>query len=171
MSLIARLAGVTALTLTIVSPASAQIWHTPPSCWSAARLTHADWSEQPGERLRVHRSREAPDGGTWVTSPNGGYRFRKIDPDFVAPPPWTTRIVIEAERSELTIVELGNHGNAPAHAAWLNEKLVFVRVWWGRVLGADLIVDAEKGDVVWKETARGGDAAFEQSRNQPCPGR
>jgi hypothetical protein len=44
-----------------------------------------------------------------------------------------------------------------------------VRVWWGRVLGADLLVDAERGEIVWRDTVRGGDAPFEQSRGQACP--
>lgn len=143
--------------------------HTPPACWTAPRITHGAWGEQPGERAAVRRERVAPvDGAQWTVSPNGAYRLRKADPDFSAPPPWNSRIVIESERPEAVVVELRNHGNATAYAAWANEKLVLVRVWWGRVLGADLLVDAETGELVWKETIRGGDAAFEQSRGQPC---
>ena len=67
------------------------------------------------------------------------------------------------------VVELRNHGNATAYAVWVNEKLVLVRVWWGRVLGADLLVDAERGEIAWRDTVRGGDAPFEQSRGQACP--
>lgn len=147
-------------------------FHTPPACWTAPRITHGAWGEQPGERAAVLRERvPATEGAQWTTSPNGAYRLRKVDPDFSAPPPWNTRIVIENERPDAVVVELRNHGNASAYAVWVNEKLVLVRVWWGRVLGADLLVDAEKGEIVWKETARGGDAAFEQSRGQACPAR
>lgn len=148
-------------------------YHTPPACWTAPRITHGPWGEQPpGERVAVRRERVAPvDGVQWTMSPNGAYRLRKTDPDFSAPPPWNTRIVIETERPEAVVVELRNHGTATAYAAWALEKLVLVRVWWGRVLGADLLVDAETGAIVWKETMRGGDAAFEQSRGQPCPTR
>src|SRR4030095_4341285 len=96
---------------------------------------------------------------------------RQVDPDFSAPPPWSTRVIIEAERPEATVVELRNPGNGAAYAIWLNEKLVLVRVWWGRVIGADVIVDAEKGEIVWKETVRAGEIPFEQARGQPCPAR
>ena len=158
--------------LSVQASAQAPQFHTPPACWTAPRITHGAWGEQPGERAVVLRERvAAPEGAELKVSPNGAYRLRKVDPDFSAPPPWNTRIIIEAERPEAVVLELRNHGNASAYAVWVNEKLVLVRVWWGRVLGADLLVDAEKGEIVWKETARGGDAAFEQSRGQACPAR
>jgi hypothetical protein len=167
------LAAVLALaSLALPGAVQAAQFHTPPGCWTAPRITHGPWSEQPGERAAVLRERvAAPEGAQWTASPNGVYRLRKVDPDFSAPPPWNTRIVIEAERPDAVVVELRNHGNASAYAVWVNEKLVLVRVWWGRLLGADLLVDAETGEIVWKETARGGDAAFEQSRGQACPAR
>jgi hypothetical protein len=150
----------------------AQQYHTPPACWSAARMTHGPWSEQPGERVAIGRAREAAAADAkWTPSPNGAYRFRQIDPDFSGPPPWNTRFVIEAERPEAVVLELRNHGNGAAYANWMNEKLVLVRVWWGRVIGADIIVDAESGEIVWKESVRAGDVAFEQSRGRPCPPR
>lgn len=168
------LASVLALA-SLALPAGAQSvqYHTPPACWTAPRITHGPWSEQPGERFAILRERVAsPGNAEWTVSPNGAYRLRKIDPDFSAPPPWNTRIVIEAERPEAVVLELRNHGNvALVYAGWVIEKLVLVRVWWGRVLGADLLIDAETGEIVWKETARGGDAAFEQSRGQACPAR
>ena len=158
------------LTLVAATASAQQQFHTPPACWTAPRITHGPWSEQPGDRAVVTRERVASaDGATWTLGPNGAYRLRKADPDFSAPPPWNTRIVIETEKPEAVVVELKNHGNATAYAVWVNEKLVLVRVWWGRVLGADLLVDVEKAEIVWKETTRGGDAAFEQSRGQTCP--
>ena len=166
--MLARL--LTALVLLALPAAAQQEFHTPPACWTAPRITHGPWSEQPGERAAVLRERVAPaEGAQWLASPNGAYRLRKVDPDFSAPPPWNTRIVVEVERPEAVVVELRNHGNATAYAVWVNEKLVLVRVWWGRVLGADLLVDVERGEIVWRDTVRGGDAPFEQSRGQACP--
>jgi hypothetical protein len=160
------------LALAAGGAARAQQFHTPPACWSAPRITHGPWSEQPGERVEIRRGREpAPADAKWTMSPNGAYRMRQLDPDFGAPPPWNTRLVIEAERPELVVLELRNHGNGAAYANWVSEKLVLVRVWWGRVIGADLIVDAETGEIVWKETVRAGEIPFEQSRGKPCPAR
>ena len=158
--------------LVATATAQAQQFHTPPACWTAARITHGPWTEQPGDRVAIRRAAEpAPGDAKWTPSPNGAYRMRQVDPDFSGPPPWNTRLVIEAERPEAVVLELKNHGNAVAYANWINEKLVLVRVWWGRVIGADLIVDAETGEIVWKETVRSGDVAFEQSRDKPCPAR
>lgn len=157
------------LSLIAVAASAQQQFHTPPACWTAPRITHGPWSEQPGDRAVVTRERiPAAEGATWTLGPNGAYRFRKVDPDFSAPPPWNTRIVVDTERPEAVVVELKNHGNATAYAVWVTEKLMLVRVWWGRVLGADLLVDVEKAEIVWKETTRGGDTPFEQSRGQNC---
>ena len=94
--------------------------HTPPACWSAPRITHGAWGEQPGERVSVSRAVvPAAEGTAWTMSPNAAYRLRKIDPDLTAPPPWNTRIVIEAERPEAVVVDLRNHGTATAYAVWV----------------------------------------------------
>lgn len=39
---------------------------------------------------------------------------------------------------------------------WINEKLLFIRVWWGRLIGADLIFDVEKGEFIYKESIHFG---------------
>jgi hypothetical protein len=58
----------------------------------------------------------------------------------------------------------------PLHPRWLNEKLVFVRVAWGRIAFSDLIFDVEKRELVFHEEARYGQLAFEQYQ-QACSGR
>ena len=81
--------------------AQAPAYHPPPACWTAPRITHGAWSEQPGERAAILREKvPGGEGATWTLSPNGAYRFRKIDPDFTGPPPWNTRIVVDAEKPE-----------------------------------------------------------------------
>ena len=50
----------------------------------------------------------------------------------------------------LTFVD---HSNNSPNAEWLNEKLLFVQVWWGQVVSTDMVFDTEKGQFVYKEMA------------------
>jgi hypothetical protein len=45
---------------------------------------------------------------------------------------------------------------------WINEKLLYVRVWWGRVLGTDIIYDVEKEEMIYKERCHNGQIVFQQ---------
>jgi len=53
---------------------------------------------------------------------------------------------------------------------WVNEKLLFVRVHWGRIQASDLLVDVELGSVIWHERADNGEIAYQQFQ-QACDGR
>jgi hypothetical protein len=37
-----------------------------------------------------------------------------------------------------------DHGNTFS-ANWINEKLLFVQVWWGRIASSDIILDVNHG--------------------------
>lgn len=45
-----------------------------------------------------------------------------------------------------------NHRNE-VRPRWINEKLAFVEVWWGRVRSTELIVDVEKGTSMYMQDA------------------
>ena len=47
---------------------------------------------------------------------------------------------------------------------WVNEKLLFMRPWWGRILGTDLIYDVEAERIVYAETVTDGYLAYQQFR-------
>ena len=80
--------------------------------------------------------------------------FVKTDPDYTKTGPWNTSIVISARPKgkayRLTFVD---HSNNSPNAEWLNEKLLFVQVWWGQVVSTDMVFDTEKGQFVYKEMA------------------
>jgi hypothetical protein len=76
-------------------------------------------------------------------------------PDFTKNGPWSTKVLIlgnEARPIGITI-EIREHGNSPVRCEWLNEKLLFVRVWWGRVVSTDLILDIETLKPIYLEEA------------------
>jgi hypothetical protein len=54
----------------------------------------------------------------------------------------------------------------PPEVRWVNEKLLSVRVWWGRAIGTDLIVDVERERLVYRELFHDGQSMFEQWRSR-----
>jgi len=44
----------------------------------------------------------------------------------------------------------------------MNERLLFIEVWWGRVLGSDFLIDVENERVVHSEMIRYGAIEFQQ---------
>ena len=167
-----RIAGwgsvVVAMLATVVG---AQPFHTSPECWSEPRLYHAG---EPSAELaaRVHvvaapALGAVPDDAD--TSPNGAYRMWMRPVDRSVPGPWDEAIVFEVEREQRPTLIL-ERVNQPLRPRWLNEKLVFVRAAWGRVVFSDIIFDVEAGRILWHEEVRDGRIAYEQFR-QACGGR
>ncbi len=53
--------------------------------------------------------------------------------------------------------------NFAIEARWINEKLLFIRVYWGRIVGSDYIFDVELGSFVHKEMVYDGTLLFQQT--------
>src|SRR5262249_9049788 len=45
------------------------------------------------------------------------------------------------------------HHGRDVRSRWINEKLAFVELWWGRVRSTELIVDVEKGGSIYMQDA------------------
>jgi hypothetical protein len=144
--------------------ACAQSFHTTPDKWIAPRLFHES-PAPPEYRNRVKlghsnvESRMAPK----VLSPNGGYWFHDEPSSCDAPANGNRAITVFTERSpalQLTLVQADCR--YPGEARWMNEKLLFVRVWWGRVLGSDLILDVETEQLLYHELLHDGTQALQQ---------
>lgn len=85
-------------------------------------------------------------------SPNGAYQFWLDNPTAVQRPPRIAAITIDNEREQH--LRLSLHGVAePVHAAWVNEKLVYVRAAWSPTLRTDVIVDVEAETILVADTA------------------
>jgi hypothetical protein len=107
--------------------------------------------------------------GPRALSPNRAYWFSIEAADFTRPGPWTSRLLVFTERPELLRLTIVDHDNTAPTASWVNEKLLFVRIWWGRIAATDLILDVEAGTILSEEMRWWGAIAFEQFRGQPCP--
>lgn len=94
-------------------------------------------------------------------SPNGAFKFDITGRSNDADPEWYPRLQIFNERPYLLEIQFPNT-KAISGAEWINENLVFVRLWWGRVAGSDFIVDVEKETIVYQQPIRYGAIAFQQ---------
>jgi hypothetical protein len=80
-------------------------------------------------------------------------------PNFMKPGPWTTTVSIGGLNSDDPMLELAliDHASGGAQVEWLNEKLLFVRVWWGRIVSTDLILNVEETTFPYREMANYGE--------------
>lgn len=146
-------------------------FHPSPECWKEPRIFHS--GAPPAELAnRLHlietpASVAAP--GEATAAPDERHRFWVRNPDTSQPGPWGAAVVVDTgkpQRPALFIEDV----SGPLHPRWLNERLLFLRVPWGRVMFSDLILDVESATLRYHELAQDGRAAYEQFR-EACGGR
>lgn len=89
-------------------------------------------------------------------SPQGTSRIIFLDqPNFMKNGPWHTkaRIIGNKAHPVKLLIEFRDHANQSVHTDWLNEKLLFMRVWWARLVSTDLILNVETGEPIYMEEA------------------
>ena len=76
-------------------------------------------------------------------------------PDTMRPGPWTTRLYIfdAADARHCVLVELTDHASYDVQRTWLNDKMLFVRVSWGRIVCTDFVLDTETTRFAYAEDA------------------
>ena len=81
----------------------------------------------------------SPQHTAWI-SPNS--------PDYSRPGPWNTAVTIGTMGSSKVLqLAFQDHASGGASVQWLNEKLIFGRVWWGRIYSTDFISRCGEGAV------------------------
>jgi len=87
-------------------------------------------------------------------SPQGTRWFIASKPDYMQPGPWSTTLIIGDRAGDTAFLKASfqKHGNVFA-ACWLNEKLIFIQVWWGRTASSDLILAVERKSFIYNEVA------------------
>jgi len=87
-------------------------------------------------------------------------------PDTMRAGPWSTWLYIfdTADTNHCVRVELIDHASGSVHHAWLNDKLLFVRVWFGRIAWTDFILDSETLRFAYIEDGR-LDAVLDRQEN------
>jgi len=66
-------------------------------------------------------------------------------PDTMRDGPWNTRLYIfnSADTNQCVRVELLDHASYDVRHTWLNDKMLFVEVYWGRIAWTDFVLNTE----------------------------
>jgi hypothetical protein len=133
----------------------------PPDCWTQVRnyQTESDDWDWPARTRIEHVVATRPKAVT--LSPNGAYYFAL--PEEMP----QQSILIFAEKDRLVRISFPD-AKGLTDVKWINEKLLYLRPWWGRVAATDLVFDVEKERVLLAESTHDGATAMEQSRDM-CP--
>lgn len=74
------------------------------------------------------------------------------------------KITVANQRAVRVLALKDSYLNFPPEVKWVNEKLLFIRVWWGRVLGTDYLYDVETGRIIYEEMVHDGALLLQQTR-------
>jgi hypothetical protein len=88
-----------------------------------------------------------------IPSPHRTARALISRPDTTQQGPWTTVLAVrgnEVRPLEL-LVTVKDHGTDGVRVRWLNEKLLWFRVWWGVVVATELLVNVENAEILFFE--------------------
>ena len=170
---------VTRLILTLVlvgsiaSLAGTPEYHTDPACWNEPRMFHSGpiWNDLRQQITLMREEAALPQH--LILSPNKVYGYLLREADHKRAGPWCAHVLIYNERPYLLTLAFDDVRQLDS-LAWINEKLLFVRVWWGRIAATDLIIDVEAEKIVFAEMVQWGEIAFQQYKEQcggrcPCP--
>jgi len=131
--------------------------------WLEPRIFHSDLEDSYESRIQIGRiGREMDDMLGRVFSPNKAYWFSQTRPNFEKEGPWSTVIRVFNERDSLIAMKIIDHSNYEVKTRWINEKLLYVEMWWGRIVGSYLIFDVEDVKIVAREMMHDGTNPFQQ---------
>lgn len=130
----------------------------PPDCWAESRNVHTveavELASGANPVLRLDHVDE-PMSGERIYSPNGGYYF-------VAAGDRPTSILhVFNEKSQVWAVSFVE-SFYPLSPTWINENLLFVRVYGGRVSFVDLVLNVEAESVMHAQRGMDGSMAMRQ---------
>jgi hypothetical protein len=132
--------------------------HTDPNCWQKERFYQTG---KPVENFPIaitHGTRELPK--PFTRSPNQAYAFHVVETDLSIA---DRTVLVAVERPYLLEIRLPQVLYT-IEARWINEKLLYLHVWLGRAVGADLIVDVEKEKVIHTDAMEDGEILWRQAR-------
>ena len=133
----------------------------PPDCWTEERNIHGENFADIWKTNMAFKKLTGAILKPGVFSPNKGYYFVAE----VGRP--NGAVTIFAEKNYLIRIEFSALFGL-AEVRWVNEKLLFMRPWWGRIAATDLIYDVEAEKVIYAEAVTDAYLAYQQFR-ESCP--
>jgi len=130
------------------------------SDWREPRNFHEEFDATFGDRISIIGKGTSILSEESVLSPNGSHHLEILE---LTERTNNTVIMISTDKT-VTILLKETYPNFPTRVRWINEKLVFIRVWWGRILGTDLIFDTDRSEFIYKEMVVDGTLLFQQTK-------
>jgi hypothetical protein len=134
------------------APAHAQ--EVPPC--DSAKVQYSPVEDKYLEKIKVQGVTElqVPDNVEKQFSPQRTFWLFAVQPNYQKDGPWTTTVLIKsADGSTMRKITFLDHGTGGVKLDWLNERLLFARVWWGRILSTDFIVDVQNREFLYEQNA------------------
>ena len=102
-------------------------------------------------------SRMSPEvsGKDLQRSPQGTASYVLREPDTTKPGPWTSLVEVfgnEARPIHLRI-RLTDHLSGGVRVHWLNEELLWLQMWRGRIVSTDMILNVDSGQFIYEQDA------------------
>ena len=138
--------------------------YTNPACWDEPRIYQPQGEsgavfENAAQRSlkldHISGSLERPH----TPSPNRAYAFHQSPETGLH-----ASLVVFKEKDYLLRIR-ADDARGLRDVRWINERLIFFRLWLGRIGGVDAIVDVETEVIVHMEAFETGDIAWQQSRD------
>ncbi len=112
--------------------------YSPPSSDSLQKIKieHVSLTSEQSARLDLLPEDKTEFGSRWLVE-------EKLDT--MRGGPWNTQLYVfdSTDTNRCVRVELLDHAGYDIHHSWLNEKLLFVRVPWGRIAWTDFVLNTE----------------------------
>jgi hypothetical protein len=137
-----------------------------PKC-EPAKVQYSAFDPSYSNRILVESvdiSEKLPRGMMKQYSPQHTSWQARVEPNYANEGPWTTTIYLDLQEAQPPLkITFVNHANGGAEIQWMNEKLIFGRVWWGRIVSTDFIFDASTREFIYREMAQ------YKAMLAPCP--
>jgi hypothetical protein len=131
-----------------------------PKCGSQ-KVNYTSFDESYESRILIESSTDSkgpPPSGDKVYAPQHTRWVTEASPDYMKPGPWTTRVYVGSGDQEAGLVLMAvDHASGGLNVRWLNEKLLYGQVWWGRIYSTDFILDVEARKFIYREMAHYGE--------------
>jgi hypothetical protein len=129
-----------------------------------ASVVYSPFDETYAKRILlkdVSDSEDPPQNAAKEYSPERDMWMVMVEPDTSKPGPWNTTVYFGSNANEkvwkLTLLDVRNVG-----VKWLNEKLAFGQIWWGRTYETEFILDLQQDKFIYREMAQYG------AKSEPC---
>lgn len=127
-----------------------------PKC-SNAKVQYRPFDPKYSDRIAVQwtKASQVPSqSGEKQYSPQRTMWQSRVEPDYMKEGPWSSTVYLGSDGSDKVLrLSFLDHASGGVQLQWLNEKLVFGVVWWGRIGSTDFVLDIDKPEFIYRQMA------------------